>query len=354
MTDGLPNPRPFSDGPSLGWGVIGPGWIAARFVTALLECTHQRLIAVASRSEARAKSFADKFDARSSYGAYDHLLMDPGVDAVYVATPHNEHARLALMATAAGKHVLVEKPFATSAEDARAVVESARGTGVLAMEAMWTRYLPGFDVLRQVLESGDVGEVAEVSADFGFMLPFDPQSRIYDPALGGGALLDAGVYPISLVSAIIGVPSTIFCTGTLAPSGVEDHAVVVTRHGSAIGIASTSTRAATPVHATISGPGGCVELGPPFIAAPRVVLKRGGGWPGGQKVLRWEQAPTRDVLLGLHYEAEAFASFVGDGRVESPVHGHDETVQIIATIDEARQQIGAGKGATESSAASGS
>jgi predicted dehydrogenase len=354
MTDSLPNPRPFSDGPSLGWGVIGPGWIASRFVTALLECTRQRLVAVASRSEARAKSFAAKFDASKSYGAYDHLLMDPEVDAVYVATPHNEHARLALMAAAAGKHVLVEKPFATSAEEARAVVDSARGTGVLAMEAMWTRYLPGFDVVRQVLEAGEIGEVAEVCADFGFMLPFDPQSRIYDPALGGGALLDAGIYPISLVSAFIGAPSTIFCTGSLAPSGVEDHAVVVTRHGSATGIASTSTHAATPVHATISGPGGCVELGPPFIAAPKVVLKRGGGWPGGQKVLRWVQAPTRDTLLGLHYEAEAFASFVGDGRVESPVHGHDETVQIIATIDEARRQIGAGKGATGISTESGS
>ena len=195
----------------------------------------------------RERILASKFEARRSYGSYDLLLMNPEVDAVYVATPHNEHASLALMAVAAGKHVLVEKPFATSAEEARAVVDSARGAGVLAMQAMWTRYLPGFDVLRQVLESGEVGEVAEVSADFGFMLPFDPQSRIYDPALGGGALLDAGVYPISLVSAIIGALSTIFCTGTLAPSGVEDHAVVVHAcHGSAIGIASTSTRGRDP------------------------------------------------------------------------------------------------------------
>lgn len=340
MTDSLPSPRPLSEGPSLGWGVLGPGWIATRFVTALLKCTRQRPVAVASRSEPRAKSFADKFDMPSSYGSYDQLLMDPQVDAVYVSTPHHEHARLALMAIAAGKHVLVEKPFAISAEEAQAVVDSARGMGVLAMEAMWTRYLPGFDVLRQLLESGEVGQVAEVSADFGFMLPFDPQSRIYDPALAGGALLDAGIYPISLVSAVIGAPSTIVCTGTLAPSGVEDQAVVVTRHGSATGIASTWTRAATPVHATISGPDGCVELGPPFISAPSVVLKRRGGWPGGGEVLRWEQEPTGDVLLGLHHEAEAFASFVGDGRVESPLQGHDETVQIIATIDEARRQLG--------------
>ena len=340
MTDSLPSPRPLREGPSLGWGVLGPGWIATRFVTALLECTQQRAVAVGSRSEARAKAFADKFNMPASYGSYEHLLMDPQVEAVYVATPHQEHARLALMAVAAGKHVLVEKPFATSAQDAQAVVDAARAMGVMAMEAMWTRYLPGFDVLRQILESGQIGQVGEVSADFGFMLPFDPHSRIYDPALAGGALLDAGIYPVSLVSAVIGAPSAIFCTGTLAPSGVEDQAVVVTRHGSATGIASTWTRAATPVHATISGTDGYVQLGPPFISAPSVVLKRRGGWPGDGEVLRWEQEPAGDVLLGLHYEAEAFASYVGDGRVESPWQEHDETVQMIATIDEARRQLG--------------
>jgi predicted dehydrogenase len=339
MIDSLPNPRVFSEGPSLGWGILGPGGIADRFVTALLTCTHQRVVAVGSRSEARAKAFAEKFGAARPYGSYDHVLADPHVDAVYIATPHHEHARLALMAIAAGKHVLVEKPFAISAEEARAVVESARDAGVLAMEAMWTRYLPGFDVLRQLLELGEVGEPAHVSADFGFMLPFDPRSRIYDPALGGGALLDAGIYPISLVSAVVGAPSAIYCTGTLAPSGVEDHAVVVTRHGGATGIASTSTRAVTPVVATISGPGGCIELGPPFIAAPSVALKR-RGWPPGEKAVRWEQEFAGDALLGLSHEAEAFARFVGDGRIESPLHGHEETVQIIATIDEARRQLG--------------
>jgi predicted dehydrogenase len=339
--DSLPDPRIFSGGPSLGWGILGPGGIAARFATALLECTPQRLVAVASRSDARAKSFAEKFDGPRAYGSYDELVVDPGVDAVYVATPHHEHARLALMAIAAGKHVLVEKPFTMSADEARAVVSGAQSMGVLAMEAMWTRYLPGFDVLRQLLESGEVGQVAHVSADFGFMLPFDRHSRIYDPALGGGALLDAGIYPMSLISAVLGPPSSIFCTGTLAPSGVEDQAVVVTRHGSATGIASTSTRAGMPVDATISGPGGCIQLGPPFISAPRVILRRRGGWPGNGDLVRWEQELTGDALLGLQYEAEAFARFVGDGRVESPVHGHEETVQIIATIDEARRQLGA-------------
>ena len=240
MTNGLPSPRPFSDGPSLGWGVIGPGWIAARFVTALLECTRQRLVAVASRSEARAKSFADKFEARSSYGSYDHLLMDPEVDAVYVATPHNEHARLALMAVAAGKHVLVEKPFATSAEEARDVVESARGAGVLAMEAMWTRYLPGFDVLRQVLESGEVGEVAEVSADFGFMLPLTDRAGFTTLRWGVGLCLTPGSIR-SRWSRLSSEPLRLFFARVRWPrAGSRTSAVVVTRHGSATGIASTS------------------------------------------------------------------------------------------------------------------
>ena len=152
------------------------------------------------------------------------MIEDPAVDVVYVATPHPLHHDLALQAIAAGKHVLIEKPIAMSASEARAITNAGRAAGVLVMEAMWTRYLPQADIIRQVLADGVLGEVLLARADFGFVMPFDPAHRLWNPELGGGALLDAGVYPISFVSSVVGAPTSVIAVGAQTPTGVDERA----------------------------------------------------------------------------------------------------------------------------------
>jgi predicted dehydrogenase len=341
MTLTLPAPRPLPVGPSLRWGVMAPGGIAGRFVTALHAHTTQRVAAIGSRSLERAQEFAGRHGAERSYGSYEALAADPAIDVVYVASPHSEHARLALLAIAAGKHVLIEKPFAASEEEASTIAEHARSGGVLAMEAMWTRYLPQADIVRQLLADGAVGDIELVTADFGFQLPFDPHSRIYDPDLAGGALLDAGVYPLSFVSSVLGAPRDLVARGTLAPTGVESKATILLtyRDSPAHGVAMTATTASYPVTATIAGSGGRIDVLRPFIATSGVRLS-GAGWGRDADVAEWHDTRYSGVYDAMHYEADALATYVGEGRTESPIHPLDETVSIIATIDETRRQIG--------------
>jgi predicted dehydrogenase len=319
---------------------MAPGGIAERFVTALHAHTPHRVEAVGSRSRERADRFGARHGIERRYGSYEAVAQDRQIDVVYVASPHQEHARLAGLAIDAGKHVLIEKPFAVSEEEARDIAERARRSGVLAMEAMWTRYLPQADVLRQLLDEGVIGDIELVTADFGFQLPFDPHSRIYDPDLAGGALLDAGIYPLSFASSVLGTPETVVARGTLAPTGVESKATVLLTYAAsdAHGVAMTATTAAYPVCATISGTQGRIEMLSPFIAASGVRLSPGGFASEADPVV-WHDTRYPGIYDAMHYEADALASYVGEGRTESPVHPLDETVAIIATIDEARRQI---------------
>ncbi|MEZ0493362.1 Gfo/Idh/MocA family protein [Kineococcus sp. TBRC 1896] len=341
-TTALPPPRPIVPGPPLGWGVLAPGGIAGRFVAALHAHTAQRAVAVGSRSTDRAAAFASQHGIDRSYGSADELVSDPGVDVVYVAAPHQAHAPLALQAVAAGKHVLVEKPFATGRDEAKAVVDAARAAGVLVMEAMWTRYLPQLDVVRQLLADGAVGQVDLVTSDFGFQLPFDPSSRMYDPARAGGALLDAGIYPLSFISSVLGSPADVVARGALAPTGVEYKASVLMTYAGhdAHGIATTSTQAAYPVLATVSGSQGRIDVHSPFLAASGVTFTP-GGWGRDAAPLTWRDTSHPDLYAAMHHEADALASYVGQGLLESPVHPLSEVVDVIATIDEVRRQLGA-------------
>jgi predicted dehydrogenase len=337
----LPRPRPVLPGPALRWGVLAPGGIAHRFVSALHQHTPQRAVAVGSRSPERATRFAHEHGIVRAHGSTEALVADPEVDVVYIASPHQAHAPQALQAIAAGKHVLVEKPFATDRAEAQAVVDAARAAGVLAMEAMWTRYLPQHDVVRQLLADGAVGEIDLVTSDFGFQLPFDPDSRMYDPARAGGALLDAGIYPLSFISSVLGAPADVVARGALAPTGVEYKAsVLLTYAGTAAhGIAVTSTQAAYPVLASVSGSEGRIDVHSPFLAASGVTLTR-GGWGKDPQPLTWVDTTHPGVYDAMHHEADALASYVGMGLLESPVHPLDEVVAVISTIDEVRRQVG--------------
>lgn len=323
--------------PALRWGVIGTG-IADQFVHAIHAHTVQRAVAVTARDAAKTRAFAERHGIARVHASVDGLLADAEVDVVYVATPHPLHRELALAAIAAGKHVLVEKPIAMSAVDAREILDAGRAAGVLVMEAMWTRYLPQADVVAQLLDAGTIGEVALVRADFGSLVEFDATSRMFDPALGGGAMLDLGVYPVSFAASIIGAPSVVRAVGTLAPTGVDDSATIALRTDAGAQAALTAGfRAVTPIEATIFGSQGRIDVLSPFFGPSGIRLTLPDG-----TAEEWRDDALPQVHDGLGYQATAFASFVAAGLLESPLHPHDEVVSVLETIDEVRRQIAAG------------
>ena len=186
----------------LRWGVIGPGRIASAFVDDLTVTDSGRAIAVGSRSQESADRFADRFDIPNRHSSYESLVADPDVDVVYVATPHPMHRGNVLLALEAGKPVLVEKPLTMNAEEARELVDTARAKGLFLMEAMWTRYLPHIAEIRRLLAAGALGDIVTVMADLGQDFPKDPASRLFARELGGGVLLDCGIYPVSFASTV--------------------------------------------------------------------------------------------------------------------------------------------------------
>jgi predicted dehydrogenase len=337
----LPAPRLIdpSSVPALRWGAVGTGWIVRKFTEALHAHTTQRIRAVAARSPARTAAFAAEYGIDRAHHSVEALVADPGVDVVYVGTPHSSHREVALRAIAAGKHVLVEKPFALSAREGAEIAEAARAGGVFVMEAMWTRYLPQSDIIRQLLADGVVGDVDLVMADFGFVAPFDPGNRMWDKAVGGGALLDAGVYPLSFASSVIGTPSQVTASGAMTSTGVDARAaVLLTTSDGATALVATSMVSALPVRATIVGSAGRIDVHSPFFGPSGLSLTTGS--PGSQTAT-WRDEAFQTLHEGLSYQATALASYVAAGRTESPLHTLDETVSILATIDEARRQIAA-------------
>ncbi|PTL71467.1 oxidoreductase [Rathayibacter caricis DSM 15933] len=333
----LPEPRLPSllDSPVLKWGILAPGGIATSFVTALRKHTRQEVVAVGSRSLERAQEFANRFGIARASAGYEAVVNDPEVDVVYIASPHSEHARQALLAIAAGKHILVEKPFAPTPGEAEMIVHAARDAGVFAMEAMWMRYLPHMDVVRRLLEDGAVGAPALVSADFGAAFPFDPTSRIFDPALAGGGLLDVGVYASSFVSMVAGTPQSTVVSGGLTETGVDATATIVGRHAGGVQSLATSTVLADTLQAaSVAGSEGRIDVHPGFWRPGGVTLTRGddsGTW--------LDESPLRDGE-GLAWEAVHLATYLAEGRTESPLHPLDEVVQVVRTLDDARRRIG--------------
>lgn len=331
-----PNVTPLRGGPVLRWGVLAPGAIANDWVATVHANTDQRVVAVASRTLSRAQEFARKHGIAQAYGSYAELVGDPNVDVVYIAAPHSEHRTLALLAIAAGKHVLIEKPIALNATEAQEIAHAARTAGVFAMEAMWTRYLPQSDVIAQLVEGGAIGDVRLVTAILGWRWPFDPASRGFDPALGGGAMLDAGVYSHWFAQFILGEPATIHAVGTLAPTGVDSETSVALQTAEGrLGAVTTSIVADTATLAAVYGTGGSIRFETSFVfpATFRLVT------PQGEAVFTDDSGLTGRE--GLAWQATALAQFVADGRIESPLHSLDDSIALMRTIDEVRRQLDA-------------
>lgn len=317
---------------TINWGIIGPGGIATRFAEAMTMVDGGEIVAVASRSLDRAKAFADRFAVPSSYDDVQALVSDSRVDAVYVATPHSRHEADTLMAVEAGKHVLCEKPFAINAMQARRMADAARAKGTFLMEAIWSRFLPSYRALAEVLSDGRIGDPLLVEADFGFRAPVRPEERHFDLSIGGGALLDLGIYPVQLCSLVFGSPDRVTADGVIGSTGVDEHVVAVLHHpGDGLGVAKAAIRVPMSCRARIAGTDGWIEL-PAFMHCPDHIVVGAGG-----ATERIDGAFEGD---GLRFEITAMQSCIAQGQAESALIPLDESIALAGTLDRIRAQIG--------------
>jgi predicted dehydrogenase len=317
----------------LRWGILATGGIAHAFARDL-RTAGLDLAAVGSRSSASAEAFAAEFAIARAHGSYEALFADPGVDIVYIATPHPAHVAGALAAIAAGKHVLIEKPLTLNRDEAAAIRDAAAERGVLAMEAMWTRYLPHMMRIREILAAGTLGEIRAVTADHTQRISSDPAHRLNALELGGGALLDLGIYPVSFVWDVLGAPQTITASARLGETGADTEvATVFTHAGGAVSTTLSSSRAAGPNTAAIIGTEARLEIDRIWYNATsfRVIA------PDGEVL---ETYVSRIDGRGMQFQALAAERLVAAGRWEGDILPIDESVEIMGTLDEVRRQIG--------------
>lgn len=314
------------------WGILGPGSIAHQFATGLQSVSGARLLAVGSRSQEKADAFADKFSAPKRHASYEALAADPDVHAVYIATPHPQHKDAALLCLAHGKAVLCEKPFTVNAKEAEEVFASARAKDLFVMEAMWSRFFPAMRYVRKLLADGAIGEPLMLQADFGFRAGVDPNSRLFNPALAGGGLLDVGVYVVSLSSMIFGTPSQIAGVAKLGETGVDELAAISLLHpGGQVSALTTGIRVNTPQDAVILGSEGSIKLHAPWWKLAKITVNAGG---------KSEEIDLPFEGQGMNYEAAEVGNCLRAGKNESDILPWAETLSVMKTLDTLRAQWG--------------
>lgn len=315
------------------WGILGTGSIAHKFATGLRDATGARLVAVGSRTAASAEGFGAQYDIPHRHGSYDALVADPEVDIVYVATPHPVHREAVLLCLAAGKAVLCEKPFTVNAREAGELIDAARAADLFLMEAMWSRYVPAMVRFRELIAEGVIGEPRLLQADFGFRTGVDPEGRLFKRELGGGALLDVGVYVVSLASMVFGEPDRAVGLAAIGETGVDEQTVISLAYsGGRHAQLSCAVRTQTRVEATLFGTDGSLTIESPWYIPERLTLRRAG-----------RDAEVIDVPYvgnGYNYEAEEAGRCLREGLTESPVMPLAETRAIIATLDRIREPWG--------------
>jgi predicted dehydrogenase len=352
---------------AINWGIAGSGVAARSFAEGLQSLPGAHLHAVGSRRGASA--FAGRFGAARHYDTIAALVADPAIDVVYIATPnslHREHCSLALNA---GKPVLCEKPFATSLAEARAVISLARERRLACIEAMWMRFLPAMSRVRKLLADGAIGDIRMLAANFGFVAPHDPANRFFNPALGGGALLDAGVYPLSLAIELLGAPTRVTGTASLGATGVDEQfAAILGYDDGRIATIAASLRATLPSDAVITGTRGEIRIAPlyrpEFVTlqafSPPAATQEPDAQPSLRERLkgiaplraavrhaRWlvparSHAPGRERIAyagnGFNYEAAEMMRCLRAGEIESPVMPHAHTLQTLECVERIRAQ----------------
>ena len=317
----------------LRWGILATGGISHAFASDL-RTAGLDLVAVGSRSQQSADAFAAEFDIPRAHASYEALVTDPDVDIIYVSTPHPMHKDGARLALEHGKHVLVEKPFTVNRAEAEELQQLAADRGLLAMEAMWSRYLPHMVRVREIVESGALGDIRAVTADHTQKITADPEHRLNNLALGGGALLDLGIYPVSFIWDILGAPETIQATARLAETGADaEVATIMTHAGGAVSTSLSSSRAVGPNTAAIIGSEARIEMDRVWYTPTtfRVI-----GHDGEVR----ESYESKIDGRGMQFQAIAAERLVSTGVLGGDILPLAETVAIMGTLDEIRAQIG--------------
>ncbi|MGW4649513.1 Gfo/Idh/MocA family protein [Kitasatospora sp. NPDC004289] len=325
--------QPITDRP-IRWGILATGGIAAAFTEDLAAVEGAVAHAVASRTEAAAREFAGRYGIPRAYGSWRELAADPEVDVVYVATPHSAHHEATALLLEAGKAVLCEKPFTLNSGQSAELIATARKRELFLMEAMWTYLNPAVRRLVELVADGAIGEVRSVQAEFSFAGPTDPGHRLWDPALGGGALLDLGVYPVSFAQLLLGEPESVQARASLSDRGVDANTAVLLGHpGGATALLHCSLVAQSGQRAAVHGTGGWIELERDFFHAAGFTLHREGRDPEPYRA-----APSAGHGYGP--EAAEVVRCLRAGLTESPYVPLDSTLAVMRTLDAVRERIG--------------
>ena len=315
------------------WGIIGPGHIAEKFASDLQRLSGCALTAVASRSLERASEFAERFKIPKFYGSYHEIVKDPNVDIIYIATPHNLHCENTLLCLENGKAVLCEKPFAINHKEAEQMIDASIKHGVFLMEAFWTRFNPVIQTIRSILKSGELGEIKILKADFGFKAKYDPEGRVYNPKLGGGSLLDVGVYPLFLAGLLLGKPKLIKALANLNKSGIDvSCGMTIKYENGAIAILSSSIVSATEAEAHITCEHGRIYLPSRWYVPKKALIIQ------DDKPERW----INEDFDGFGYQFEVLEAnrCIEGSMIESPLLTHSFSLTQMESLDEIRKQCG--------------
>jgi predicted dehydrogenase len=317
----------------INWGILGCGKIAHKFAKGLSTLKDARLLAVGSRSQEKAAEFAAEHKAERACGSYEALAADPEIDIIYVATPHPWHAANTRLCLENDKAVLCEKPFTVNAAESASLIAFAREKKLFLMEAMWMRFFPVMEGLRQWISEGRIGEVRMLKADFGFRAEWNEESRLFNPDLAGGALLDIGIYPLSLAYMVFGsAPEALTGLADIGTTGVDEQSAYILRfEGGKLAVLSSAVRTKLPHEALILGTEGSVRI-PDFWHGTEAWLES-----GGRKPKRYRFPITSN---GYQYEARAAMDSLRAGQTEHPLMPLDESLAIMQTMDDLRSLWG--------------
>ena len=317
----------------INWGIIGLGNIAHQFASDLNLLDSSNLYGVASRSLDKAKEFAIKHSSTKYYGSYEALAKDPEIDIVYIATPHTFHFENTMLCLKKGKSVLCEKPMGMNAKQVKEMIAEAKSGHLFLMEAMWTRFIPSTERVLELIESKAIGNINSIRADFGFKGDTDPNNRIYNKKLGGGSLLDVGIYPIYLSLLTLGMPNNIKAKAQMTPTDVDSHCSMLLDYddGSKT-ILESSIKSNTPIEAHIEGANGSIKMHSPFHHSKRITLSQQGEI---NKVFEIDYKGN-----GYYHEIEEVTKCLSNGLLESKKMPHTSSLNLITIIDRIKQDIG--------------
>ncbi|MFD5252059.1 Gfo/Idh/MocA family protein [Streptomyces bobili] len=318
------------------WGILATGGIAAAFTADLIDLPDAEVVAVASRTEASAGAFAERFGIPRAYGDWETLAKDTDIDVVYVATPHSAHRDAAGLCLEAGRNVLCEKAFTLNLREATELVALARDNDRFLMEAMWMYCNPVIRRLKALVDDGAIGEVRTVQADFGLEGPFPPSHRLRDPAQGGGALLDLGVYPVSFAHLMLGEPTSVSAQAVISAEGVDLQTVAsLSWDSGALAALHCSLVGGTGVTASVTGTRGRIDIPAGFFHPDRFVLHRAGRDPE-----EFTADPADGPRTTMRHEAREVMRALRAGETESPLVPLDGTLAVMRTLDTVRERIG--------------